>query len=150
VTKKNPNDLITEALSVATSVAYTKKEISKLRNEIDSLKEERVVEVVEGPQGDQGPRGFMGPKGDRQRRSGFNWSRRVLRDYKVRRVIKEMKVSVEKGRDWRTRTSRTTKANKVHREKRVHRRKRSSGRTRTSRNYKVKKVIVVSKVHKER
>ena len=65
MTKKNPNDLITEALSVATSVAYTKKEISKLRNEIDSLKEERVVEVVEGPQGDQGPRGFMGPKGDR-------------------------------------------------------------------------------------
>jgi hypothetical protein len=65
VTKKNPNDLITEALSVATSVAYTKKEISKLRNEIDSLKEERVVEVVEGPQGNQGPRGFIGPKGDR-------------------------------------------------------------------------------------
>lgn len=65
MTKKNPNDLVTEALSVATSVAYTKKEISKLRNEIDSLKEERVVEVVEGPQGDQGPRGFMGPKGDR-------------------------------------------------------------------------------------
>jgi hypothetical protein len=65
VTKKNPNDLIAEALSVATSVAYTKKEISKLRNEIDSLKEERVVEAIEGPQGNQGPRGFMGPKGDR-------------------------------------------------------------------------------------
>jgi hypothetical protein len=65
VTKKNPNDLIAEALSVATSVAYTKKEISKLKKDIDSLKEERVVEAIEGPQGNQGPRGFMGPKGDR-------------------------------------------------------------------------------------
>jgi hypothetical protein len=65
VTIKKPNELFNDALSVATSVAYTKKEISKLKEEIDSLKEERIVEYVEGPQGKEGPRGFMGPKGDR-------------------------------------------------------------------------------------
>jgi hypothetical protein len=65
VTIKKPNELFNDALSVATSVAYTKKEISKLKEEIDSLKEERIVEYVEGPQGKEGPRGFMGPKGNR-------------------------------------------------------------------------------------
>ena len=65
MTTKNPNDLINEALSVATSIAYTKKEISKLKEEIDSLKDERLVEYVEGPQGLPGPRGTIGPKGDK-------------------------------------------------------------------------------------
>jgi hypothetical protein len=65
VTTKNPNDLINEALSVATSIAYTKKEISKLKEEIDSLKDERIVEYVEGPQGEKGLRGPIGPKGDK-------------------------------------------------------------------------------------
>ena len=65
MTTKNPNDLINEALSVATSIAYTKKEISKLKEEIDSLKDERIVEYVEGPQGERGLRGSIGPKGDK-------------------------------------------------------------------------------------
>lgn len=66
MTKKNPHDLISDALSVATSVAYTNKEISKLKEKINSLKEERLVEYVEiqGPEGKQGPRGFIGQKGD--------------------------------------------------------------------------------------
>lgn len=68
MTTKKPNEIVTEALSVAASVAYTKKEISKLQKEIESLKEERLVEVIEGPEGpkgEQGPRGIIGAKGDR-------------------------------------------------------------------------------------
>lgn len=75
---KKQNDLdqtiFNEALSVATSVAYTRKEIRKLKEEIDSLKsqpKEKIVEVVEGPQGPpgkDGPRGFIGPKGDQGER----------------------------------------------------------------------------------
>lgn len=67
MTTKKPSNLITDALSVATSVAYTNKEISKLKEKIDSLKEERIIEYVEieGPEGKQGLRGFIGQKGDR-------------------------------------------------------------------------------------
>ena len=56
--KPNDNKLINDALSVATSVAYTKKEIAKLREELQS------VVVEQGPAGPAGPRGFIGPKGE--------------------------------------------------------------------------------------
>ena len=44
---------------------------------------------------------------------------KVLRDYKVRRVIKEMKVSVEKRDRLENKDLKDYRANKVHREKRV-------------------------------
>jgi hypothetical protein len=60
---KSKDDLtLDQAISVAASVAYTKKEISKLREELKST--EKIVEVVEGPAGPVGPRGVMGAKGD--------------------------------------------------------------------------------------
>ena len=60
------NNLINDALSVATAVAYTKKEVDKLNQKIDSLAEQKdIVEYVQGPAGEQGPRGFIGAKGDR-------------------------------------------------------------------------------------
>jgi hypothetical protein len=67
VTTKKNDDTLNEALAVATAIAYTKKEVDKLKKEIDNLKEESLVEVVgpKGDLGDQGPRGFMGPKGDK-------------------------------------------------------------------------------------
>jgi hypothetical protein len=71
VTTKKPNEnqsnIINEALSVATSIAYTKKEVGKLREQLEALAKERIVEYVEGPKGPQGPigpRGFIGAKGD--------------------------------------------------------------------------------------
>lgn len=68
--EKKSNDLektLSEAISVATSVAFTKRELNRLKQEIDSLKEnkETIVEYVEGPKGEQGPRGFLGSKGDK-------------------------------------------------------------------------------------
>jgi hypothetical protein len=72
-TKSNSQkDIISEALSVATSVAYTKKEIEKLKKEFFNFVEEKskeqktLVEYVEGPQGERGivgPRGFIGQTG---------------------------------------------------------------------------------------
>jgi len=70
VTKKS-NDLtnqLNEAISVATSVAYTKKEIDKLKTELYSLLEkksaETIVEYVQVP-GPPGQRGLFGSKGDK-------------------------------------------------------------------------------------
>jgi hypothetical protein len=70
VTKKS-NDLtnqLNEAISVATSVAYTKKEIDKLKTELYSLLEkksaETIVEYVQVP-GPPGQRGLFGAKGDK-------------------------------------------------------------------------------------
>jgi hypothetical protein len=58
VTKKTNDSIINDALSVATSIAYTKKEIAKLKEELQS----QVVE--QGPTGPVGPRGAIGAKGE--------------------------------------------------------------------------------------
>lgn len=60
------NAELSEALSIATSIAYTKKQIGAVREEIAKLKQQKelVVEYVQGPTGKEGPRGFMGAKGD--------------------------------------------------------------------------------------
>ena len=58
VTKKTNDSIINDALSVATSIAYTKKEIAKLKEELQS----QVVE--QGPAGPVGPRGTIGAKGE--------------------------------------------------------------------------------------
>jgi Collagen triple helix repeat (20 copies) len=60
------NAELSEALSIATSIAYTKKQIGAVREEIAKLKQQKelVVEYVQGPSGKEGPRGFMGAKGD--------------------------------------------------------------------------------------
>lgn len=76
MTTKKTNDLTHDALSIATSVAFTKKEISKLREELDKkVKEELVVEYVDeqgnrnivrpGPIGPKGEKGRKGDKGDK-------------------------------------------------------------------------------------
>ncbi|NDG29661.1 collagen-like protein [bacterium] len=60
--------LTENALVVATSIAYTKKEIGKLQERIDSLSSQKEIVEIVGPQGDQGPRGLpgiAGEKGDR-------------------------------------------------------------------------------------
>ena len=58
MTKKTNDSIINDALSVATSIAYTKKEIAKLKEELQS----QVVE--QGPAGPVGPRGAIGAKGE--------------------------------------------------------------------------------------
>ena len=58
MTKKTNDSIINDALSVATSIAYTKKEIAKLKEELQS----QVVE--QGPAGPVGPRGTIGAKGE--------------------------------------------------------------------------------------
>ena len=58
MTKKTNDSIINDALSVATSIAYTKKEIAKLKEELQS----QVVE--QGPTGPVGPRGAIGAKGE--------------------------------------------------------------------------------------
>lgn len=72
MTKRNNifDDPLNDALKIATAIAYTKKQIDKLKGEIDELKEQRttqtLVEYVQGPsgpKGEQGPRGFIGPVG---------------------------------------------------------------------------------------
>ncbi len=65
MTKSKDDLTIDQAISVAASVAYTKKEISKLREELKNT--EKLVEVVQGPpgiQGPAGPRGAMGSQGE--------------------------------------------------------------------------------------
>ena len=70
LTKKDDNfsDTLNEALLVATSVAFTKREIQKLREEFQYLKEkDKIVEYVEikGPAGPRGPIGPVGASGER-------------------------------------------------------------------------------------
>jgi len=63
--------LTENALAVATSIAYTKKEIGKLQERIDSLSSQKEIVEIVGPQGEQGPRGLpgiAGEKGDRGER----------------------------------------------------------------------------------
>ncbi len=66
MTKKETNlsDTLSEAVSVATSVAYTRQEIQKLKKELVSLLEEKATEViVEQVPGPVGPRGSLGATG---------------------------------------------------------------------------------------
>jgi hypothetical protein len=74
VTKKETNlsTTLSEAVSVATSVAYTKQEIQKLKTEFVSLLEKKTSEVLVeqvpgpvGPRGAIGATGAQGPKGDK-------------------------------------------------------------------------------------
>jgi hypothetical protein len=74
VTKKETNlsGTLSEAVSVATSVAYTRQEIQKLKKEFVSLLEEKATEVIVeqvpgpiGPRGALGATGTQGPKGDK-------------------------------------------------------------------------------------
>jgi hypothetical protein len=66
VTKKE-NNTLNDAVVIATSVAYTKKEVQKLKTELVSFLEEKtkqpIVEYIEGPAGTQGLRGPIGPIG---------------------------------------------------------------------------------------
>jgi hypothetical protein len=57
---------VTSAKVLAAALAFTKKEIKKLREEIEELKQTKqvVTETVSGPQGLQGPKGPKGDKGD--------------------------------------------------------------------------------------
>lgn len=65
------DDPLTDALKIATAIAYTKKQVDKLKDEISELREEKrnqklLVEYVQGPpgaKGEVGPRGFIGPQG---------------------------------------------------------------------------------------
>ena len=74
MTKKETNlsDTLSEAVSVATSVAYTRQEIQKLKTEFVSLLEKKTTEVIVeqvpgpvGPRGALGATGTQGPKGDK-------------------------------------------------------------------------------------
>ena len=57
---------VTSAKVLAAALAFTKKEIKKLREEIEELRQTKqvVTESVSGPQGLQGPKGPKGDKGD--------------------------------------------------------------------------------------
>ena len=65
------DDPLTDALKIATAIAYTKKQVDKLKDEISELREQKrnqklLVEYVQGPpgaKGEVGPRGFIGPQG---------------------------------------------------------------------------------------
>ena len=74
MTKKETNlsGTLSEAVSVATSVAYTRQEIQKLKTELVSLLEKKTTEVIVeqvpgpvGPRGALGATGAQGPKGDK-------------------------------------------------------------------------------------
>jgi hypothetical protein len=74
VTKKETNlsGTLSEAVSVATSVAYTRQEIQKLKTELVSLLEKKTTEVIVeqvpgpvGPRGALGATGTQGSKGDK-------------------------------------------------------------------------------------
>ena len=57
---------VTSAKVLAAALAFTKKEIKKLREEIEELRQTKqvVTESISGPQGLQGPKGPKGDKGD--------------------------------------------------------------------------------------
>ena len=66
MTKKETNlsGTLSEAVSVATSVAYTRQEIQKLKTELVSLLEKKTTElIVEQVPGPVGPRGALGATG---------------------------------------------------------------------------------------
>ena len=74
MTKKETNfsGTLSEAVSVATSVAYTRQEIQKLKTELVSLLEKKTTEVIVeqvpgpvGPRGALGATGAQGSKGDK-------------------------------------------------------------------------------------
>ena len=67
LTKKEINTTLNDAVAIATSVAYTKKEVQKLKTELVSFLEEKtkqpIVEYIQGPAGTQGLRGPIGATG---------------------------------------------------------------------------------------
>ena len=67
MTKKENNTTLNDAVAIATSVAYTKKEVQKLKTELVSFLEEKtkqpIVEYIQGPAGTQGLRGSIGATG---------------------------------------------------------------------------------------
>lgn len=67
--KTNLSDTLSEAVSVATSVAYTRQEIQKLKTEFVSLLEKKttevIVEQVPGPVGLRGALGATGAQGSK-------------------------------------------------------------------------------------
>ena len=67
MTKKENNTTLNDAVAIATSVAYTKKEVQKLKTELVSFLEEKtkqpIVEYIQGPAGTQGLRGPIGATG---------------------------------------------------------------------------------------
>ena len=74
MTKKETNlsTTLSEAVSVATSVAYTRQEIQKLKTELVSLLEKKTTELIVeqvpgpvGPRGSLGATGAQGSKGDK-------------------------------------------------------------------------------------
>ena len=64
---KKENNTLNDAVVIATSVAYTKKEVQKLKTELVSFLEEKtkqpIVEYIQGPAGTQGLRGPIGATG---------------------------------------------------------------------------------------
>ena len=68
---KNKSDVISEALNLATSIAYTNKKIDKLEDKIFQVIEDvqpvRIygLDGKQGPEGAKGERGYIGPKGER-------------------------------------------------------------------------------------
>jgi len=63
LTKKEINTTLNDAVAIATSVAYTKKEIQKLKSLLEEKTKQPIVEYVEGPAGAQGLRGPIGATG---------------------------------------------------------------------------------------
>ena len=64
--EKNKPVKVEDALAIATSIAYTRKEVNKLHERIDSLEgsQKEITEIV-GPQGEQGLRGLPGIQGEK-------------------------------------------------------------------------------------
>jgi hypothetical protein len=60
--------LTENALAVVTSIAYTKKEIGKLQEKINSLSTQKEILEIVGPSGEQGPRGLPGIQGEKGER----------------------------------------------------------------------------------
>ena len=63
LTKKEINNTLNDAVAIATSVAYTKKEIQKLKSFLEEKTKQPIVEYIQGPAGTQGLRGPIGATG---------------------------------------------------------------------------------------
>ena len=65
--KKENNTTLNDAVAIATSIAYTKKEVQKLKTELVFFLEEKtkqpIIEYTQGPAGSQGLRGPIGATG---------------------------------------------------------------------------------------